>query len=293
MPNNDQNFPLTADIVPGESIKNVMVQEAPKGPNPGVVEDTTSQQKNEEQVTQTSQSAETAVTEQPKKDDSETFVSGSAKARQLGESRRKLAEGLLKIAKGDPEKGIPARPDEVKQIIGEDPMLDKYFKKAWPKDYATLFGGITEEEYEDNLTAIEQKATAKVKAELLADQIKNERREEAYDLAQKLSFSQTEADSLVELAEQLEGAKVAGKELDREEALKRAAYVIRPEKAKVGITSLGSVTGSTPTNQEKSSISDDALLYYAKRTGRKLEDVRENLKLVEANLKGNIFEFPM
>ena len=286
MPTNDQNFPLTGDIALGESV--VMAQNSAQADKSATAGET-AVQKNEEKVADSTQTAQKAAPDAEQKDSSETYASGSRKARELGEGRRKLAESILSIAKGDPDKGIPARPDEVKKIIGGDPMLEKYFKKAWPKDYAVLFGGVSEKEYEANEQDVRQAAVAQAKAELLTEQIQLERREEAYDLAQKLGFSQIEADSLLELAEKFEGSTIAGKEIDREEALNRAAYTIRPEKAKVGIPSAGTVS-APPTKIVQSQERDGMISQYAARTGKKAEDVRRMLdEVVEPNLKGNIF----
>lgn len=278
MPNNDNS--LTADIIAGETL---MVQESKD--KPAATGDTVAPQQNEEIVP----TAPEAAPEQ----NSETYVSGSAKARQLGESRRKLAEGLLKLAKGDEENGVAGRPDEVKKIIGDDPTLDKYFKKAWPKDYDVLFNGTTEQEYDSNLKIIQDQATITARAEILKEQLQEEKREQAYDLALRLKFTQDEANSLSELADKLDGTKIAGKAIDYDQALERAARVIRPDKAKVGIISSGQARAPS-VEVVKNEQEDKVLNHYAQRTGRKAEDIKRNLKeFVEPNIKGNVFQIPM
>lgn len=288
MPNNDQGSSLMSDIQAGASL---MVQEPSGKPEAGG--ETPVQKVNEEVVAPSVEPvSEETVTEQIEKDESKTFVSGSTKARQLGESRRSLGKALLTIAK----EGDYWVKESVKKQIEADSTLQKYYQKAWPKDYQELFGTVEHQETTEeqpSIEEIEKRATIKARAEVLSEQLQIDRREDAYDLASKLAFTQAEADSLLNLAGKIEGEEVAGKKLDFEEALKRAAHMIRPEKAKVGIPSTGQIQHAPTETQLKQTAFDKDIESYAKRWGRNPDEVKKNVQEVESNMKNGVFQLQM
>lgn len=289
MPTNEPGSSLSS-IIAGDSL---IVQEAQA--SPAAVGDTTTQQQNENQVATQEQ---TATVEQPIKDgrqlaapatekeeDSKAFVSGSRKARELGETRRTATKALLEIGTA----GDYWQKEEVRKKLEEDSKLLDYVRKHFPKEHAILFEDKTGEEYEEDVDQIKKKAEIDVRAEVLAESIKAERREDAYDLAQRLAFTQTEADSLLRFAEKIEGEEIAGKKIEWEEALERAAHSIRPEKAKAGISSVGASQAPQVAKQPKINVDDDTLAWYAKRWGRKPEDLKANLQQVEESYKNGVF----
>lgn len=226
-----------------------------------------------------SENVETSTVEQSTVSESaeeDSLVSGSVKARKLGESRRKLASNLL-----DQATETDSGRANFKKLVEGDPDLDKYFRKHFPSKYSQALN-----EPASNVSVDEASIQQKTRMEMLSEQLKADKEESALDLAVKLKFSQSEADDLTELAIKLEGTKVGGKELDYEEALKRAARIIRPDKARVGITQLpagfgeGSLSTDTKVEQRHEKIAES----YRGLTGsrRSKDDIKKNLQKVES-----------
>ncbi len=247
----------------GETIKNAAPsQEA----SPHIDEITSTAQINTQSKVQPETAHEAAIQE-----NTEDFVSGGAKARKLGESRRKLAKSILDGATINSE----AR-DNFKKLVQEDKDLDKYFQKHFPAQYhSTINGAILSE-----ISTDEQSTRAKI----LAEDIAADKEEDAYNLAVQLRFTENEADELKEMALKLEGTKVGGKELDYETALKRAARIIHPDKAKAGITNLPSSRGLDDTKMIQTQAKNEQLVEKARGvTGYKTdtESMMKNLSIVD------------
>jgi len=220
--------------------------------------------------TQSETSTETAQ-EAVTQTDAEDFVSGRAKARKLGESRRKLAKSILDGATASPE----AR-DNFKKLVQEDKDLDKYFQKHFPAQYhSTINGSVLSE------TSVDEQST---RAKILAEEIRSDQKEEAYDLAVQLKFTEDEAEQLEELFFKLQGSKIGGKELDDTSLLQRCARIIRPDKAKAGITNLPSSRGLDDTKMIQTQAKNEQLVEKARGvTGYKTDTqgMMKNLEIVD------------
>jgi hypothetical protein len=285
MPPNEDSTPLTGEIKAGPGM--LIEQEAEANPvNAG---DTASQSTNEEGAKPTEAAEEAATQEGKAKSE---FVSGSRKARVLGESRRKLAGMLLQAARSSQDVR-----EDLKRQCEESPDLEKYLQKHWRKDYEVVFKDRLESEIEGEELEMAEKAKMRAKAELLVEQLKEEKLEYAEILAADLHFTRSEANALKDLAQKLEGQKIGDEELTWDEAVKRAAYTIRPDKSKVGVTSLpaGMPAGNDTATQIKKEEDNDRLAGYAKKfRGAKSNEAVENLKIVEKGLrKDGVFQFPM
>lgn len=279
MPPNDVS--LTSTIAAGES----MVQESHD--TPAIGGETPSINNEPTTPAVETEKPETQTTDKQK----DEFVSGSRKARMLGESRRKLASMLITAAKDNQEIR-----ESLKKQIADSPDLDKYLQKNWKKDYEVIFKDRIEAEYEGEQLEAGEKAKVLARAEILIEQLKEEKEETVMDLAARLGFTTGEAKSLKDLTLKLEGQVIGDEELNFEEALKRAAYTIRPDKSKVGITSLPAGIPDSPTVAKEIVQLDqhDKLADLAKRyRGAKKTETMENLKIVEKGLVGNTFNFPM
>lgn len=283
MPDIDPLAPQTSVLTLGSSIKMMEPSQEALPSTEGV----TSAAKINNESTSSIETADEAALQEEQEDSA--FVSGSAKARKLGESRRKLAGTLLESA----SQSEVAR-DNFKKLVEEDKDLDKYFRKHFPKQYSQTL--------EDQPEAIESldKDTFKqaARAELLLEEIREEKEELTIDLAKRLKFTQLEAEELQDMAVKLEGTKIGGKELDWDEALKRAARIIRPDKAKVGLTSLPSGKGAdrdavTRTQADHERLADT----YRDVTGirRDKQVMLKNLQTVDQgwNAKENKFVMPL
>lgn len=229
-----------------ESMK-IHVGETFKNAAPSTEASPHTEEKTSTAKTNTQSDAQTETAQAVTQEGTEDFVSGAAKARKLGESRRKLAKSILDGATVTPE----AR-DNFRKLVQDDKDLDKYFQKHFTAQYhATINGSILPEGLED-----EQSTRAKI----LAEEIQADKQEEAYDLAVQLKFTEQEADELKDMASKLEGTKVGGKELDYETALKRAARIIHPDKAKAGITNLPSSRGLDDTKLLQTQVKNEELV---------------------------------
>jgi hypothetical protein len=218
------------------------------------------------------ETADEAVTQENGEDSD--FVSGGAKARKLGESRRKLAKSLLDSAQSSDE----AR-DNFKKLVQEDKELDKYFRKHFAAQYQTTVTELTKSSIPSENLDIE----LRTKASILKEDIQTDREDMAIDFAVQLHFTQDEADELKDMALKLEGTKVGGKELDFEDALKRAARIIRPDKAKVGITQLPSSRGLDDTKILQTQAKNEQLVDQMRgQTGYKpdKDKAMKNLEIV-------------
>jgi biotin operon repressor len=245
----------------GETLKNATPAPAASS---HVEEKTSTAQTNTQSEVQ-SEPAEKAVTQE----NTEDFVSGAAKARKLGESRRKLAKSILDGA--STEEGR----ENFQKLVQEDKDLDKYFKKHFPAQYQAAFS-----EAKTSKTSDTEIST---RAKILAEDIQADKEEDAHTLAVQLKFTEDEADELKEMALKLEGTKVRGKELDYETALKRAARIIHPDKAKAGITVLPSSRGLDNTQATQTQAKNEELVDKMRKvTGYKPDQKQalENLNIV-------------
>ncbi len=264
MPEIDNGSTMSSmTIRAGETIKNA----APSHEASPHIDETTSTAQTNTQSKVQPETAQEAVTQETTED----FVSGGAKARKLGESRRKLAKSILDGASVTPE----AR-DNFRKLVQEDKDLDKYFQKHFPTQYhSTINGAVLSE------TSTDEQST---RAKILAEDIAADKEEDAYNLAVQLKFTENEAEELKEMALKLEGTKVGGKELDYETALKRAARIIQPDKAKAGITNLPSSRGLDDTKILQTQTKNEQLVEKARGvTGYKpdTEGMMKNLSIVD------------
>lgn len=261
--------PLTGILNMGES---VIDQEPLKEAQPGT-EDKTSEQETNTQETE---------------NNSEEFISGTKKARMLGESRRKLANTLIESAKVS-----SSAAQTLKLAANSDPDLAKYLQKHWAKDYAEIVEGRTN--YEDENPAVDlESAKVQARADLLSEQIKEQKKDQAQDFAERLSFTVDEATQLEDLASKLEGMNIGGVALDYEMALKKAAFAIREDKAKAGVIGLPKGNPAQQADTINRDIEMESLAAVGNRlTGRKKSEIVGGLKLVNDNLKGNVFRIPM
>jgi hypothetical protein len=268
MPEIDNGSSISSmSIQVGESLKNATPSEEAQS---RVEEKTSIAQKNTEYESQF-EPAEEAVTQETK-DDSD-FVSGGAKARKLGERGRKLAKSLLDSA------GVSDEAQEnFRKLVQDDKELDKYFKKHFAIQYqATLR---EPQKGSASLNELDQTTRARI----LAEDIQTDKEDATMELAVRLHFSQAEAEELKDMALKLEGIKVAGKELDYEDALKRAARVIRPDKAKAGITVLPSSRGLDNTKTLQTQAKNEALVQESRVQTRykpNSEQMLKNLQIVD------------
>lgn len=250
----------------GETIKNVTPsQEA----SSRAEEKTSVAQKNTESNKQLETAVE-AVTQESEEDSD--FVSGGAKARKLGERQRKLAQSLLDGASiSDVER------EKFKELVAGDSDLDKYFRKHFPTQYHTTLN----EQKKGSNSLNELDATTRAK--ILMEELRSDKDEVAMDLAVQLHFTEAEADALKTLASKLENVEVNGKELSYEGALKRAARIIRPDKAKAGLTVLPSSRGLDDTKTLQTQAANQELVNKSRGvTGYKpdTEGMMKNFELV-------------
>lgn len=277
MVNNDSTnseAPLTGTIKMGEGMN--VIEQAPTS-EPSVPE------------VASPVAGETTSESKTNAENTDKFQAGHKKARQLGESRKKLAQGLIELAKKS-----ESAAQTLKTIASTDPILEKYLRTKHSKDYLEIVEGRSYNDFDQQ--SVDDAAHLRARAELLAEQLKLQKDDQIFDYAEKLSFSKDEAEQLKELALSLEGKTIGGVELDLERALKKAAFAIREDKAKVGamITNLpgGQMpAASMPTEKD---IENETLAAQGKKlSGRPKEEIQKNLKIVEENLKGNVFRVPM
>lgn len=212
------------------------------------------------------------------------YVSGAAKARKIGESRRKLARALLETATKS-EVGASA----LKTQLESDPSTAKYLRENWPKEYNQVVSGEKTNEPLDEVTIKMQ-----AKAELLAEQLQEDRENEIEEYAANLSFTAIEAEQLKDLVRQLEGKKIGDKILSLEEAIQKASTVIRPDKAK--FSNLNLPQGTTPimvTATEQEVQNERIAAVRKKYIGGDMDKIKKNLSTVEKNMKDGIFVVPM
>ena len=274
MVNNEPSTPLMGELKLMDSTRE-SVAESPKEP---VIEQARSEEP--------SLATEEKTSEQ--KQNPSDFNSGSKKARQMGETRKALAKTLIEAAKTS-----PTAAEALKATVSKDTDLERYLKKHWSKDYAEIIEGRTVEPEE---TVSPEVYKVQAKAEILAEQLRQQKREDVEDYAEELGFTRDETEELIELANKLEGTKLGGVTLDFDQAKQRAAYAIRGDKARAAgaITNLPSGTGHETAQrmlkqEEVNSLADKA----KKLSGRSKEQITKNLETVEQNLKGNIFTLPM
>jgi len=274
---NANDAPLTGQISLGESI-------APPEEKPT----------NDASIEQ-ARSEEPSPAKEEKTPDNETktpdpkdkpFVSGSKKAREAGERQKKLAKTLIDAAKES-----DAALQTLKATASADPMLEKYLKDTFPRDYAKL----TNQQLEDEPLFDANSARVQAKAELLAEQIKMQRQEEAEDYAERLSFSVDEADQLKELALKLEGSEIGGVKLDYGQALKKAAYAIRADKAQAGaiVNIQGGIPQINTGNIQKDTDLENLASLGRRLSGRDPESIKKNLQIISENYKDGVLRIPM
>lgn len=284
MPDIDPLAPQTSTLTIGASIK---MTEPSQEASPSTGGVTSAARNNNESISHL-ETAEEAAPQEETQDDS-AYSSGSAKARKLGESRRKLAGTLLESASQS-----EAARDNFKKLVEEDKDLDKYFRKHFPKQYNQTL--LDQPEASESLDQDTFKQAAR--AELLLEEIREEKSEQMIDIAKRLKFTEIEAEELQELATKLEGTKSAGKELDWDGALKRAARIIRPDKAKVGLTTLPSGKGADRDEVTRSQADHERLAdTYRGITGirRDKQEMLKNLQTVDQgwNSKEGKFVMPL
>lgn len=211
------------------------------------------------------------------------FVSGGKKAREIGERQKKLAQTLIDEARRN-----PSAAQSLKQVASNDPSLAEYLKKNWASEYGKIMNGEEEE------ISIDDAARIHAKAEFLSEQIKAQKEDDLMDFAERLSFTSDEAEQLKELASKLEGSTLGGITLDFHQAMKKAAYAIREDKAKAGAIHLPSGMPQAQIQNVEKEVEVDLLASKGRKlTGRKADDIKKNLQIVEQGLKGNVFEMPM
>lgn len=256
-----------------------------------VIEQTPSSDSSVKATAEVAQSVAGETTSESKTnaENTDNFQAGHKKARQLGESRKKLATGLIELAKKS-----DSAAQTLKSIASSDPILEKYLRNKHGKDYLQIIEGRSYNEFDQQ--SVDDAAHLRARAELLTEQLKLQKEDQVYEYAEKLSFSKDEAEQLKEIALSLEGKTIGGVELDLDRALKKAAFAIREDKAKVGamITNLpgGQMpAASMPTEKD---IENETLAAQGKKlSGRSKEEIQKNLKIVEENLRGNVFKMPM
>lgn len=272
-------------IKAGDTIKNA---EPAQAASPHTEGDTSAAATNAEPSTVLSETTETSVVPQETgKEGDDSLVSGSVKARKLGERTRKMASALL-------EDTTESGRTNFKKLVESDKELDKYFRKHFPAKYAQALN----EKAPDSAPIDEASIKQQTRMEMLSEQIREEKQGEALDLAVRLKFTPAEAEDLAIMAEKLEGTRVGGKELDYSDALTRAARIIRPDKAKVGITNLPAGFGGesfdaeTKVSQRHEKIAES----YRGLTGLKRDkaNIVKNLQTVESgyNEKQRRFVMP-
>lgn len=235
--------------------------------------------------------AETTGSEAPKESKNDAFVSGSSKARKLGESRKKLAEVLLQNAKDSQEIR-----EQVKSLCQKEPELDKYLSKYFKKDYEVIFKDKLVEEVEAEELETKEKAKAVARAELLVEQLREEKQEMIYDFAHKLSFTSSEAAALKDMVLRLEGQQIGDEELNFDEALKRAAHIIRPDKTRAVLTSIPSGMTAETTPSVQNAEKNERIALVAKKLGAgKTQEVMKNLEFVDKHYdaKRGVFQIPL
>jgi hypothetical protein len=269
MPNIDPPAPIAPVIRMGESIK---MRETSKEAALST-EEITPVAENKQESSIPIETAQKAVTQEEINVDS-AFVPGTVKAQKLGERQRKLAKLSLDNALRNPDD----RESFIKDVQG-DPDLSKYYQQHFSQAWNDLLETPTGES-EINKT---QATKDQLRLEVLAEEIRLEKKETGLDLAQRLKFTQAQADDLQRLADKLEGTTIDGKELDWEQALQRAARIIAPTKAKAGITVLPSGKGAdrdeiTKVNAQHEKLADG----YRERTGirRDKDEMIKNLDTV-------------
>ena len=221
----------------------------------------------------------TAKAVTPLEDDkSEAFVGGSKKARDLGESRKKFAVIAIEAAKKD----ITAKKRLI-EAAEKDSTLKKYLESKFPTDYQNLFN---QNEEQDENTSKNTVAKMQASLDFLSEELREERVSEADDLAVKLRFTRDEAERMKKLTQALEAQG-----FEWTDALERAAFSIRPDKARVGITSLPTMTVAPQTlekDKEDSKMESLAeLQHYA--TGRSKEEIKQSLKELSKQINGNVY----
>lgn len=288
MPNNDSQNSAAGtsamEITVGEGMV-IDESAANEAPHSQAGDVTTSGENNEPESKPEETSKDGGEQSQPDdegKEKGEKFVSGGKKARVLGESRKKLAKTLLGQARDNDEVR-----NDLKELLESDPNLDKYFRKQHSKDYAMIFEGKSEEEISSEGKVSEETLRARIQAEMLQDHLKQEKSAMSDDLAEKLGLSTSEAEELRELALSIEGRVISGQELSFEDALQRAAYAVRSDKAKVLLTSLP-VTASAPAESLKKVKEQEADMELAEAassmSGRDKAEIAKNLEFVKKNM---------
>lgn len=275
----------TTKVTMGAGMSNIAEAPSEEAP-PQTGEETPVQSNNDEEVTQPPQAAESVKEEAVPDEGGETeppksLKSGSKKARELGESRKHLAEALIASAKDS-----DVAREHLKTKLEESPSLDAYIKKRYPKEYASITEGLSNDEWEARSQDDKARSEIDLRVKIMTEMEDAAKKSQALDLAETMNVSEEEAESLYEMAQSLEGKVIGGKELTFEDALTRAAHIVKPSNAKAAGVQVKSVPSvQTPSKKEpEMTLTNEQIEAMHQLTGRKPEEVLAGLEKIESKI---------
>lgn len=192
---------------------------------------------------------------------------------ELGEDRKKLAEQLIELAR---ESDVAAT--KVKELVEQDPRIEKLLKTKFGKDYDSLMADPDETEQVD-LEQLKKQARAEARIEAILEEETNLKTKQAETYAQSHALNSDEFEAFKETVSLLED------KYGYEEALEKALLLVNRDKALAGVKAAQMPAGGTvtPESEPKVQITPE-LNRYAGRVGRKAEEIAKGLKKVEERL---------
>jgi len=220
-------------------------------------------------------------TERSEKDGDSESPNPSKVINELGEDKKKLAQDLVSLS----EESEHAR-ELVKQRISEDPKMDTYLKKKFPEQYDNLFKDQVSQSNQDvDLEQIREEERAKIKADMLFEQVAQQKNSEIENFAVQKGFNSEELNQLKEYVSLLESKE------DLDVAIQKAGLLVNQSKtlAKTPSSEPKSEVSPEPKIEAKTTYTND-FERFAQASGRDPQEYFDSIKKVEDRLDGNTFK---
>jgi len=246
------------EVVAGRGMEEV--QEPAEAETTDTVEDTTIKTQTEAPVNQT-----------------EGDVKRSSKQiAELGEDRKRLASELIDLAR---ESDIAA--EKVKELMEEDPRMEKLIKTKFGDDYDRLIEGKPLERREKvDIERVKEQARVEARTEIILKEAEATKQKQFEIFAQSSGLNTSEAELVKENTELLES------KYGYEKAMEMSLLLVNKDKALASTTqNLPSGTESSASPSKEPQVTPE-LKAYTKRymPGRTPQDVAEGLKRVDGRL---------
>tara|TARA_Y100000310_G_scaffold121377_1_gene120164 strand:+ start:577 stop:1422 length:846 start_codon:yes stop_codon:yes gene_type:complete len=221
-------------------------------------------------------------TERSEKDGESESPNPSKVINDLGEDKKKLAQDLISLASESEN-----AKELVKQRIADDPKMDLYLKKKFGAEYDLLFKEqqATETTSEVDLDKIREEERAKIKADMIFEQVESQKSKEIEIFAVQKGFNSTELEQLKEYVSLLESKE------DLDVAIQKGGLLVNQSKTLSKQTTSEPKSESMATDKapEEKTYTDD-FASFAKRHSRDPQEYYNSLKSVEDKLDGDTFK---